>query len=207
MKKIRNYTLSLIKTFAMAMPVLALALLIGCGGEERKAYCDITVKSEFPEYSVAVMKDVDGRVIASDLKAVDGVINIERNDTSAMPYFAFVLLKNEADSMDYLEIPVAVEAGSPRIIVGERMSIGGTELNDVLDHFLAERSRLGRRFDDVTDGSITVEKLREAYSNFYMSQILENNENIIGRFIYRTYGVHLLPDDRGKVEKVLNGSR
>ncbi len=190
----------------MAMPILALALLIGCGGEERKAYCDITVKSEFPEYSVAVMKDVDGRVIASDLKTVDGVISIERNDTAAMPYFAFVLLKNEADSMDYLEIPVAVEAGSPRIIVGERMSIGGTELNDALDHFLAERSRLGRRFDDVTDGNLTVEKLREAYSNFYMSQILENNENIIGRFIYRTYGVHLLPDDKDRVEKVLNGS-
>ncbi len=206
MKKISNYTLSLIKTFAMAMPILALALLIGCGGEERKAYCDITVKSEFPEYSVAVMKDVDGRVIASDLKTVDGVISIERNDTAAMPYFAFVLLKNEADSMDYLEIPVAVEAGSPRIIVGERMTIGGTELNDALDHFLAERSRLGRRFDDVTDGNLTVEKLREAYSNFYMSQILENNENIIGRFIYRTYGVHLLPDDKDKVEKVLNGS-
>jgi len=187
----------------MAMPILALALLVGCGGEGRKAYCDITVRSEFPEYSVAVMKDADGRVIASDLKAVDGVISIERNDTAAMPYFAFVLLKNEADSMDYLEIPVAVEAGSPKITVGERMTIGGTELNDALDHFLAERSRLGRQFDDVTDGNLTVEKLREAYSNFYMSQILENNDNIIGRFIYRTYGVHLLPDDRNKVEKVL----
>lgn len=190
----------------MVMPILALAASVSCGGGERKAYCDITVRSEFHEYSVAVMKDVNGRIIASDLKAVDGIINIERNDTAAMPYFAFVLLKNETDSMDYLEIPVAVEAGSPKITVGERMTIEGTELNDALDHFLAERSRLGRQFDDLSDGTVTVEKLREAYSNFYMSQILENNDNIIGRFIYRTYGVHLLPDDREKVEKALNGS-
>ena len=51
---------------------------------------------------------------------------------------------------------------------------------------------------------LTVEDIRDIFSDFYKQQILLNKDYALGRFILKEYGVHLQPDDRKQVEAVLS---
>ena len=117
-----------------------------------------------------------------------------------MPYVAIISLKNPADSIDRIDMPFVVEAGKVNIEIGEYISTSGTPLNGRLQEFLNDLQALRSSLDV----NISIEEMNQLFSEFYKQQILSNKNNVLGQYIYMSYGIHLNDADRDLVKAQLD---
>lgn len=180
--------------------LMSVWMMTACGGERSgSGPCRMTANVDFPEYTQACLKDMDGKVLDT-LPLRDGRIEFVFADTARMPFVAFVSLLNPSDSLDRMDMPVVMESGDVAVEIGEYISSCGTPLNGRLQEFL---NGLQATSDAVRQPEVTVEEGRKSFSEFYRQQILSNRHNVVGLFVYRNYGVHLNDDDAALVKAQL----
>lgn len=188
------------KTINFIVTLLLVAAFTACGsGASNKPECTVTIVSPGEEYAQAVLYDVDNRVLDSVVFSNNEAVMVRR-DTSEMPYLGFLRFYNPADSLDFIELPMAVERGDVNIDLSHGIGLSGTPLNERVHGFLIARARLNSQFDIENDTSVTVEGLRKAFSQFYVEQINANRDNVLGDFLRESYGIHVLPADRPKLK-------
>lgn len=176
-------------------------VVAGCGEQRKKqSSCTVEMKIEYPEYTWGYLKNIDEKCLDS-LTVTDGRVAFERKDTFLMPYVAFIKLNNPKDSIDWLEMPLVVEGGKINIEIGEYISIGGTPLNLQLQKFLDD---LQATRSSVDEKELSMEEIKEIFSEFYRQQILGNKNNVLGRYIFKKYGIHLNDEDRKRVKVQLD---
>lgn len=167
--------------------------LAGCGGKQQQepSGCTLTVKLDLPEYTRGYLKNTDYQVL--DTLQIGKEMVLERTDTASMPYVALVELINPKDSIDVLTMPVVVERGDVQVEIGEYVTTRGTELNVRLQEFLngLQATRDSFRQCDSTQ----LRNIGKVFSDFYRQQILTNKDNVLGRYIYQSYGIHLTEAD------------
>lgn len=170
-------------------------------GGSRQSLCTVNVKVDYPEYTEGNLKTPDGKVLDT-LTVNGGQLTIQRSDSASMPYVVLIHLRNVQDSIDWLDMPVVIEGGEVNVGIGEYITTTGTPLNAYLQEFLNGLQAVRSGFQ--ADKEATAEEVRQAYSAYYKQQILGNAENVVGKYIYKAYGNHLLPEDRETVENHLS---
>ena len=159
------------KTINFIVTLLLVAAFTACGsGASNKPECTVSIVSPGEEYARAVLYDVDNRALDSVVFSNNEAVMVRR-DTSEMPYLGFLRFYNPADSLDFIELPMAVERGDVNIDLSHGIGLSGTPLNERVHGFLIARARLNSQFDIENDTSVTVEGLRKAFSQFYVEQI------------------------------------
>ena len=118
-----------------------------------------------------------------------------------MPYVAIIQLVNPADSIDFLSMPVVIEGGKVQVEIGEYVTTQGTALNFRLQEFLNDLQATRDSFKKMD--ATQVETMKKTFSEFYRQQILTNKDNVLGRYIYDSYGIHLNDADRELVKAQL----
>lgn len=176
--------------------------LVGCKGGQtpQQSGCTVSVKVDIPQYTEAYLMDAGQRVLDT-LSIVDKTITIERTDTASMPYVAIIQLVNPADSIDFLSMPVVIEGGKVQVEIGEYVTTQGTALNFRLQEFLNDLQATRDSFKKMD--ATQVETMKKTFSEFYRQQILTNKDNVLGRYIYDSYGIHLNDADRELVKAQL----
>ena len=176
--------------------------LIGCAGGQspKQSGCKVSVKVDIPQYTEAYLMDAEQRVLDT-LNIVDRTISIERTDTASMPYVAIIQLVNPADSIDFLSMPVVIEGGKVQVEIGEYVTTQGTALNFRLQEFLNDLQATRDSFKKMDASQL--ETMKKTFSEFYRQQILTNKDNVLGRYIYDSYGIHLNDADRELVKAQL----
>lgn len=176
--------------------------LVGCKGGQtpQQSGCTVSVKVDIPQYTEAYLMDAGQRVLDT-LSIVDKTITIERTDTASMPYVAIIQLVNPADSIDFLSMPVVIEGGKVQVEIGEYVTTQGTALNFRLQEFLNDLQATRDSFKKMDASQL--ETMKKTFSEFYRQQILTNKDNVLGRYIYDSYGIHLNDADRELVKAQL----
>ena len=161
--------------------------------------CIVEMKIEYPKYTQGYLRNMEGKCLDS-LVVTNGHLNLERTDSLLMPYVAIISLNHPADSIDRIEMPFVVEAGKVNIEVGEYISTSGTPLNGQMQEFLNDLQALRSSLDV----NISIEEMNQLFSEFYKQQILSNKNNVLGQYIYVSYGIHLNDADRDLVKAQLD---
>ena len=191
--QIMNHFYLHLLTAAMALTVTA------CGGN-RQGPCTLTVTTPYGKYQSAALLDGSQKQLEAETALTAGTVTFSRDDADRMPYIATVQVMNPADSLDVLEMPVVIEAGEVTLELGPSVSLSGTADNRAMYRFLRDKAKFDATY---SNPEMDVKKLHSDYSAFYRDRILENADNPVGRYIYDTYGAHLLTDDREQVEEKL----
>lgn len=183
---------------ASAILCLFVMLLTACTDESG---CRISGVCSDDTYKQARLCTLDGRELGtSAIKGSDFSFLVEGDILE--PYMGVIYLLNPSDSLDYVDIPVGVENGSVRIRFGKSFKISGTPLNDKIQVFLSGLSQLR---DAVTspDRTVSVDQIPAEFSHYYSKSIVLNYDNPLGEYILRSYGSHLLGDDKAQAEQSL----
>lgn len=174
------------------------AVMSSCGGAPVKSECNVEVYSPIARYSEVVLLDSHGAVLDSTLRVVNDSIRFSRNDIDEMPYVAVIRMVNPADSIDMVYMPVVIEGGTVVLNLGDEISLGGTADNRAMYKFLKAKNSFVRTYSNPEHD---LERLESDYSRFFADQIMLNFDNVVGRYIYDTYGSQLTREDRMRVEE------
>lgn len=162
--------------------------------------CIVNVKIGIPQYTTAYLLNDNDQTLDT-LDITNMTISFERNDTASMPYIAVIRLSNPTDSIDILSMPVIIEPGEININISEYITVQGTNLNLRLQEFLNGLQATHDSIKLMKD--IQVEKIKTKFSEFYRQQILMNKDNVLGKYIYKSYGIHLTETDNSLVNAQL----
>lgn len=174
---------------------------IGCGNPSSAiSGCRIDVSVDYPDFTSGLLKTSSGEILDS-LTVTDGHFSLERKD-SLMPYVALICLCNDKDSSDWMNMPVVIENGIVEVSLGNQIKTSGTLLNHALQEFLnalqATAENLRSRIPNVKPDDVNA-----VFSQLYKQQILENKNNVVGRYIFENYGNHLTNEDMELVKAAL----
>jgi len=169
-------------------------MLAACGGAPKKSKCSVEVFIQEPRYTEATLLDSRGHVIDSTLSVKNDSLRFSREDIDNMPYIATVRLMNPADSLDIIYHPIVVEGGTVRLDLADRISLSGTDDNEKLFKFLKGKNSFVAHYDE-QNKEHDLGKLKADYSRYFTDQIMQNKDNIVGRYIFESYKDFLLPKD------------
>lgn len=172
-------------------------MLAACS--ERKG-CSIKGHTSFEQYQKAYLTDLDQRPVDS-VEIAEGKFAFDRKESAAEPYAMLVRLQQTAEPHDWIEMPVFIENGNVRMEIGEYIHTAGTPLNEALQSFF---DQLQQSKDAIAaKEGVSVEEIENTFSEFYRQQIMLNQGNALGRYIYRAYGIHLKGEDKAQVEEIM----
>lgn len=191
----------------LSIALLAVLLMSGfaCKRTGEAGPCSVNVTISVPELSEAALTRPGGIELESAMQVnADGTLAFDRDDVADMPYVALLTFTNPADSMDVLQIPVAIEKGDVTVELGDIVKVSGTPTNELIDDFLLERFRLqSRLLPMVESGEIGTDGIHREYSKFYAAQIVKYSGTPLARFILDAYGNNITVEDRDMVEKIM----
>lgn len=178
-----------------------LLLLAACGGKSKQGPCSVEVYYPNAEYSQVRLVDATGHMIDSTLTIRNDSIRFTRNDSASMPYVAVLLLTSPTDSLNFISMPMVIEAGTVKLELADRISLSGTDDNKKLFEFEKARNTFTRQYDEKMNPQHDVEKLKADYSKFYSDQAIMNKDNIVGEYILTAYGSIMTLDDEKRVKE------
>lgn len=178
-----------------------LLLLVACGGKSKQGPCSVEVYYPNAEFKEVSLMDASGNVLDSTLNIRNDSIRFTRNDTARMPYVAVLWLMDPQDSINYITMPMVIEAGTVKLELAEKISLSGTDDNKKLFEFQKAKNTFTRQYDDKMNPEHDVNKLKADFSKFYSDQAIVNADNIVGEYIYNAYSTVMLPDDQKRVKE------
>ena len=178
-----------------------LLLLAACGGKSKQGPCSVEVYYPNAEFTEVKLIDPTGHMIDSTLTIRNDSIRFSRNDTARMPYVAVLMLTNPADSINFVSMPVVIEAGTVKLELTDRISLSGTDDNKKLFEFQKAKNTFTRQYDEKMNPEHDVQKLKADYSKFYSDQAILNKDNVVGEYIFDTYRSIMTLDDENRVKE------
>ena len=140
-------------------------------------------------------------MIDSTLTICNDSIRFMRNDTARMPYVAVLLLTNPTDSLNFVMMPMVIEAGTVKLELSDRISLSGTDDNKKMYEFQKAKNTFTRQYDEKMNPEHDVNKLKADYSKFYSDQAIINKDNVVGEYIYDTYRSLMTREDEKRVKE------
>ncbi|MDE6548103.1 MAG: hypothetical protein K2L22_03800 [Muribaculaceae bacterium] len=178
-----------------------LLLLAACGGKSKQGPCSVEVYYPNAEFTEVKLIDPTGHMIDSTLTIRNDSIRFSRNDTARMPYVAVLMLTNPTDSINFVSMPVVIEAGTVKLELTDRISLSGTDDNKKLFEFQKAKNTFTRQYDEKMNPEHDVQKLKADYSKFYSDQAILNKDNVVGEYIFDTYRSIMTLDDENRVKE------
>ena len=110
--------------------------------------------------------------------------------------FRFTLGDTSPDDLFPVTLPVVTEKGVVKVVLGELVLTSGTDLNDRLQDFLLAVDRFG---DEMAGKGESHGKIKKDFSVLLESSILQNKDNEVGVYIFRSYGSRLSPEQKAHI--------
>lgn len=188
--------------FFLQMFVIATAVaLTSCGGASVQSPCSVEVFIPLKQYTDVALMDQHGRLIDSTLTVQNDSIRFVRDDVAEMPYVAKLCITNPADSLDILYMPFVVEGGTVNIEISDVLNLSGTSDNRALFKFIKAKNKFVANYQNPGHD---LEQLNRDYSQFYADQMILNCDNMVGRYIFETYGSLLTKEDAERVKEKIH---
>ena len=143
----------------------------------------------------------DTRQLMDSMALQDGKFAFKKLDSIAEPYMAVVRFINPNDSMDVMDMPVAIENGEVSITIEEYIKTKGTPINTYIQKFLDGMQALHDAMQ--MDRDADAKDVAEAFSSFYKEQIVTNSHNCLGKYIWKQYGMHLSAEDKEEAKTAI----
>ena len=153
------------------------------------------------EFTEVRLTDAAGHMIDSTLTIRNDSIRFSRNDTARMPYVAVLMLTNPADSINFVSMPVVIEAGTVKLELTDRITLSGTDDNKKLYEFQKAKNTFTRQYDEKMNPEHDAKKLKADYSKFYSDQAILNKDNVVGEYIFDTYRTIMTLEDENRVKE------
>ncbi len=185
--------------------LLLTALLAACGQPKQQATveataaddCTLVLSVTLDGFQQTTLRTLDGTVIDT-LCAEAATDSVVVADSTLLGSIALLRLENPADSLDIMEMPVALEKGVVKVQIGEYLNTAGTPTNRAIQDFLND---MQQTVDGVRSNvSLKAADIPALFSAFYKQQILTNRKNALAPYIYRMYGEQLTEEDRALVK-------
>ena len=96
---------------------------------------------------------------------------------------SLLVLKASSDDLFPVTLPVVTEKGVVKVVLGELVLTSGTDLNDRLQDFLLAVDRFG---DEMAGKGESHGKIKKDFSVLLESSILQNKDNEVGVYIFRS---------------------
>ncbi len=180
-----------------------LLFLAACGGKTKQGPCNVEVYYPNAQYTQAKLVDVKGHMLDSTLSIRNDSIRFLRNDSAQMPYVAVLMLTSPTDSMNFISMPMVIEAGTVKLELTNNVSLSGTKDNKKMHEFLKAKNNFTLHYDEKMNPEHNVEKLKADYSKFFSDQALLNHDNIVGEYILEAHGQMMTYQDQKKVKEGL----
>lgn len=182
------------------LPALVL-LLTACGGNGNTApfIGKVTLDGYEGRHVYLEMTD-DAQTVVDSALVKDGRFSFNLNDSTPQVYQ--LVLKETDDDIFPILLPIVSEKGNLYVSMGELVYTSGTPLNDKLQDFLLAVSNLGdRKLENEAD----LEKYKADYAALLQGFILQNADNVVGEYIFRTYHSKLSEQQRAVIKEKTNG--
>ena len=124
----------------------------------------------------------------------NGTFRFTLGETS--PEVSLLVLKASSDDLFPVTLPVVTEKGVVKVVLGELVLTSGTDLNDRLQDFLLAVERFG---DGMAGKGESHGKIKKDFSVLLESSILQNKDNEVGVYIFRSYGSRLSPEQKAHI--------
>ena len=124
----------------------------------------------------------------------NGTFRFTLGETS--PEVSLLVLKASSDDLFPVTLPVVTEKGVVKVVLGELVLTSGTDLNDRLQDFLLAVDRFG---DEMAGKGESHGKIKKDFSVLLESSILQNKDNEVGVYIFRSYGSRLSPEQKADI--------
>ena len=124
----------------------------------------------------------------------NGTFRFTLGETS--PEVFLLVLKASSDDLFPVTLPVVTEKGVVKVVLGELVLTSGTDLNDRLQDFLLAVDRFG---DEMAGKGESHGKIKKDFSVLLESSILQNKDNEVGVYIFRSYGSRLSPEQKAHI--------
>lgn len=186
--------------FSLSLAFAVCAWLLAACGAPKQSPCSVEVYSPNKQYSEVMLYDAQGNVLDSTLTVKNDSVLFTRDDIKEMPYIATLHLRNPAEKLDMLVMPIVIEGGTVKLELADRFTLGGTDDNKRLFEFMkAKNSHLA----NLEKENISLEELREKNSEFFSGQILLNKDNIVGEYILDTFSEFISFDEKERLKAEL----
>ena len=126
----------------------------------------------------------------------NGTFRFTLGETS--PEVSLLVLKASSDDLFPVTLPVVTEKGVVKVVLGELVLTSGTDLNDRLQDFLLAVDRFG---DEMAGKGESHGKIKKDFSVLLESSILQNKDNEVGVYIFRSYGSRLSPEQKAHISE------
>ncbi len=180
-----------------------LLFLAACGGKQKQGPCNVEVYYPNAQYKNVSLVDANGNRLDSTLTIRNDSIRFLRNDSAQMPYVAVLVLTTPNDSMNFISMPMVIEAGTVKLELTNNVSLSGTKDNKKMHEFLKAKNNFTLHYDEKMNPEHNVEKLKADYSKFFSDQALLNHDNIVGEYILQAHGQMMTYQDQKKVKEGL----
>ena len=124
----------------------------------------------------------------------NGTFRFTLGETS--PEVSLLVLKASSDDLFPVTLPVVTEKGVVKVVLGELVLTSGTDLNDRLQDFLLAVDRFS---DEMSKKGENHGKIKKDFSVLLESSILQNKDNEVGVYIFRSYGSRLSPEQKAHI--------
>lgn len=178
-----------------------LLLLTGCGGgENAPSFRGKVTLDGYEGRHVYLETTGDAQTVVDSALVKDGRFSFSLNDS--IPQVYQLVLKETDDDIFPILLPVVSEKGNLYVSMGELVYTSGSPLNDCLQDFLLAVSNLGdRKMENEAD----LEKYKADYAALLEGFILQNADNVVGEYIYRTYRSKLSDRQKAVIKEKTNG--
>lgn len=178
--------------------LLLLVCLCSCSSVPKGCVIKGNVKADGYEGKMVYLCDPYTRTAFDSISVRDGKFNF---NLGGQPMAVLLLkLKSSADDSFPITLPVVTENGTVKVVLGEIVLTSGTPLNDKLQDFLLAVDRFS---DEMTKSGKDIEMIRTEFMHLLEASILQNKDNRVGMYIFRTYSSRLTPECKADIlEKV-----
>ncbi len=180
-----------------------LLFLAACGEKSKQGPCNVEVYYPNAQYKNVSLVDANGNRLDSTLTIRNDSIRFLRNDSAQMPYVAVLVLTTPNDSMNFISMPMVIEAGTVKLELTNNVSLSGTKDNKKMHEFLKAKNNFTLHYDEKMNPEHDVKKLKADYSKFFSDQALLNHDNIVGEYILQAYGQLMNREDEKRVKEGL----
>lgn len=155
----------------------------------------ISTNSAFNGKKVYLKDAYDNNVLLDSTLVVNGKFHFADTTRMDAPKVLILSIHTSEGGLEY-RLPVVIENGAIEATMGEIVGTTGTKLNDKMQDFLLAVDAYSATCKDKS-----VEDIKSGFAELLKKYILDNKENVVGVYIFKSYSSALKDEQKQTIKK------
>lgn len=183
------------KQILFLQSVVMLLLCSACSSTPGYQIQGISTNPEFNGKKVYLKDAYDGKILLDSTLIVNGKFGFADTTRLDVPKVLMLSIHTSEGGMEY-RLPVVLENGVIEATMGEIVGTAGTKLNDKMQDFLLAIDTYSATCTDKS-----VEEIKSGFAELLKKHILDNKENMVGVYIFKSYPSALEDEQKQAIKK------